>query len=159
MAQRVVVFPAPLAPRSETTSPAATESETSCTALEARASQRHFTFIGSGSQYTDLIKGTLLIDNKLGTRYWSPTFCGVCDHERRDNQEFFAKGTYYLTTKNGGSHNMVFGYDAFDDQRFANNHQSGSDWRILGTSTIVALCLSPSYSMFIARRCSAVGLP
>ena len=25
---------------------------------------------------------------------------------------------------------MVFGYDTFNDKRFANNHQSGSDYRI-----------------------------
>ena len=32
---------------------------------------------------------------------------------------------------NFGSHNFVFGYDNFDDIRQANNHQSGSDYRIL----------------------------
>jgi hypothetical protein len=32
---------------------------------------------------------------------------------------------------------MVFGYDNFNDKRFANNHQSGSDYRILGTSSII----------------------
>ena len=32
---------------------------------------------------------------------------------------------------------MVFGYDTFNDKRFANNHQSGSDYRILGTTTII----------------------
>ena len=32
---------------------------------------------------------------------------------------------------------MVFGYDNFNDMRYANNHQSGSDYRILGTGTII----------------------
>jgi len=32
---------------------------------------------------------------------------------------------------------MVFGYDTFDDKRFANNHQSGSDYRINGTTTTI----------------------
>ena len=32
---------------------------------------------------------------------------------------------------------MVFGYDRYNDQRQAENHQSGSDYRILGTSTVV----------------------
>ena len=32
---------------------------------------------------------------------------------------------------------MTFGYDNFNDKRQANNHQSGSDYRILGTSTII----------------------
>jgi outer membrane receptor protein involved in Fe transport len=32
---------------------------------------------------------------------------------------------------------VVFGFDTFNDKRFANNHQSGSDYRILGTTSIV----------------------
>ena len=32
---------------------------------------------------------------------------------------------------------MVFGYDRYNDKRLADNHQSGSDYRILGTSTVV----------------------
>jgi hypothetical protein len=32
---------------------------------------------------------------------------------------------------------MTFGYDLFNDKRFANNHQSGSDYRILGTTSII----------------------
>ncbi len=106
--------------------------------VESRFSTRHFSFEHEGAQSTDLINGTLLLDRQRGnTRYWSPTFCGVCDPEKRDNNDFFAKGTYFLSTKNAGSHNMVFGYDLFNDKRFANNHQSGSDYRILGTTSII----------------------
>jgi outer membrane receptor protein involved in Fe transport len=105
--------------------------------VEARVSSRHYSFIGSGSPYTDLIKGTLLLDRARGGRYWSPTFCGVCDPEKRDNDNENIKGTYFKSTRGGGSHQMVFGYDTFNDKRFANNHQSGSDYRINGTTTII----------------------
>ena len=106
--------------------------------VEARLAIRNFSFIGSGSPYSDLIKGTLLIDRARGNlRYWSPTFCGVCDTEKRDNDEQQIKGTYFLSTKNRGSHNVVVGYNRYNDKRFANNHQSGSDYRILGTTSIV----------------------
>ncbi len=106
--------------------------------LEARLSARHLTFIGSGSPYTDVIKGTLLLDRQRNnTRYWSATFCGICTAEQRNNEEGFVKGTYFLSTRGHGSHNMVFGYDNFNDKRLANNHQSGSDWRIYGTTTII----------------------
>jgi outer membrane receptor protein involved in Fe transport len=106
--------------------------------VEGRFSNRHFSFIDEGAPSTDLIDGTLLIDRQRGsTRYWSPTFCGVCDPEKRDNTDFFGKATYFLSTKNAGSHNMVVGYDLFNDKRFANNHQSGSDFRILGTTSII----------------------
>ena len=40
-------------------------------------------------------------------------------------------------TSGGGSHNLVFGFDSFNDIRKANNHQSGSDYRILGTATTI----------------------
>ena len=106
--------------------------------VEGRISSRHFSFIGSGAPSTDLIDGTLLLDRQRGnTRFWSPTFCGICDPERRDNTDVFGKGTYFLSTKNGGSHNIVFGYDLFNDKRFANNHQSGSDYRIFATTSFI----------------------
>jgi outer membrane receptor for ferrienterochelin and colicin len=106
--------------------------------VEGRWSSRKFSFVGSGAPTTDRIDGTLLLDVARGNlRYWSPTFCGVCDDEKRDNEEVFVKGTYLWSTKGTGSHTLLFGYDTFNDQRFANNHQSGSDFRILGTSTIV----------------------
>jgi hypothetical protein len=104
--------------------------------VEGRYSQRAFTFIGSGAKSTDLIDGTLMIDNARALRYWSATFCGVCTDESRDNTNFFVKGSYFLS-RGSGSHTLVFGYDNFDDIRSANNHQSGSDYRILGTGTIV----------------------
>jgi outer membrane receptor protein involved in Fe transport len=105
--------------------------------LEARYSQRRFSFVGSGAPTTDLIRGTLLIDRARGGRYWSPTFCGVCGNEQRDNDEEYIKGTYFLSTRNGGSHSIVAGYDLFNDKRLANNHQSGSDYRIIGTTAII----------------------
>ncbi len=107
--------------------------------VEGRYSNRHQSFIGSGSRFTDLERGTLLIDRSRGnTRYWTDTFCGVCDAEQRDNNDYFVKASYFLSTRATGSHSMTFGYDNFDDKRFANNHQSGSDYRILGTSSILA---------------------
>jgi hypothetical protein len=106
--------------------------------FEGRVSARHFSFVGAGAQSTDLIQGTLLQDRaRNSARYWAPTFCGVCTPEDRNNNEVFLKGSYFLSSKGTGSHNMVFGYDTFDDVRLANNHQSGSDWRILGTTSII----------------------
>ncbi len=106
--------------------------------IEGRYSQRNFSFIGSGSKSTDIIDGTLLIDrNNSNRRYWAATFCGVCTAEQRDNQNIFVKGSYFLSTSDYGSHNFVLGYDNFNDIRQANNRQSGSDYRILGTGTVL----------------------
>jgi outer membrane receptor for ferrienterochelin and colicin len=105
--------------------------------IEGRYSKRHWTSQGVGASSTDLIDGTLILDRVQNTRYWSATFCGVCDPETRDNDDAFVKGTYFLSKKGGGSHTMVFGFDGFNDTRFANNYQSGSSYRILGTTSIV----------------------
>jgi hypothetical protein len=106
--------------------------------VEALVSKRTFEFLGAGAKSTDLIEGTLLIDNsRNGGRWWSDTFCGVCTPEGRDNEDIFLKASYFMSTPRFGSHNLVFGYDNFNDIRTANNHQSGSDYRILSAGAIV----------------------
>ena len=106
--------------------------------VEGRYSHRNLAFEGTGAKTRDLIDGTLIVDrSRGGLRYWSPTFCGVCPPEQRDNQDIFLKGTYFLSTPTTGAHTVVAGYDNFDDQHFANSRQSGSDYRILGTSAII----------------------
>jgi hypothetical protein len=107
--------------------------------LEGLYSRRKFTFENAGSPYTDLVKGTIIRDrSRSNARYNSPTFCGVCDPETRDNEDILAKGTWFLSTGALGSHNIVFGYDHFSGQRKSNNYQSGSNYRIFATNTIIA---------------------
>jgi len=106
--------------------------------LTGQYSERQFTFEHSGATSTDLIGGTLLIDRRTGSRYHAPTFCGVCAPEERDNKNALVKGSYFLSTGGLGTHDLVGGYDTFDDIRKADNHQSGSDWRILGTGVNIA---------------------
>ena len=106
--------------------------------LTAQYSERKFSFIGSGAPTTDLIEGTLLLDRAHGNaRYHSPTFCGVCRPEDRNNKNGLAKLSYFLSSPSLGSHDLVAGYDSYDDIRAADNHQSGSDYRVFGTTTLV----------------------
>ncbi len=113
--------------------------------IEARYSARNLTFEGSGAKFTDPIKGTLLI-TPAGRRYWSATFCGVCTPEQRDNKDIFVKANYFLSTRDYGAHAFVVGVDNFDDKREANNHQSGSDFRILNADAIVqGTSLTPQF--------------
>jgi hypothetical protein len=106
--------------------------------VESRFSMRNETLKDVGGTFTDLVRGTLLLDGSRSLRrYWAPTFCGVCEPEERDNQNIFVKGSYFLSTSGLGSHHLVLGYDNFNDHRFVNNHQSGSDYRIYGTSAII----------------------
>jgi outer membrane receptor protein involved in Fe transport len=104
--------------------------------LEAQYSARQFSFENSGGTSTDLIDGTVLRSQQTGAFWWSPNFCGVCGPEERDNDNLFLKGTYFWSTPRG-SHSIVFGYDTFNDKRKGDNHQSGSDFQVWTTDTIV----------------------
>ena len=104
---------------------------------EAQYSKKDFKFVGSGSTFYDLIKGTLITDRARGTRYWSPTFRNTPEGEERDIEVFSAKGTYFLTTPSFGTHEVRAGVEDFTEIRAVNNYQNGSDYRISVPSTIV----------------------
>jgi hypothetical protein len=104
--------------------------------VEGQYSERKFVFENSGSRFTDIINGTLMVDGATSRRWWSPTFCGVCTDEERNNENLLVKGSWFLSSEGLGSHDLAFGYDTFDDQRLANNHQSGSDFRVITRRTI-----------------------
>jgi hypothetical protein len=109
-------------------------------ALEGQYSRRRFTFEDQGDNYrSEFNQGTLLIDRArggTGFRYWAPTFCS-CLVDDRDNSEALVKATYFKSSQRYGSHSVVFGFDSFNDHRLANNYQSNTNFRVLGTSTIV----------------------
>jgi outer membrane receptor protein involved in Fe transport len=105
--------------------------------VDAFYSKRKFTFQNYGSVYTDLIRGTPIHDTSLGVVYNSPTFCGVCTPEPRNNDDVVVKGTYFLSTKGVGSHNVVAGYDDFGGQRKSNNYQSGSNFTLYTPSASI----------------------
>ncbi len=116
--------------------------------VEARFSMRGLQLHQLGLRRSPIAsRARCCIDRARAGRYWSPTFCGVCDPEKRDTDDEFVKATYFKSTKGAGSHNMVFGYDTLNDKRFANNHQSGSDYRINGTTTtIVGTTIFPQWN-------------
>jgi hypothetical protein len=102
--------------------------------VEAQYSQKDRLAV-AGASARDPIFGTMVRDTTPGTarRGWSPTFCGApCPPKERNNMEFGAKATYFLSTKSAGSHSLVGGYDEFHELRNENNYQSGSDFRFFG---------------------------
>jgi hypothetical protein len=106
--------------------------------LTGQYSKREFSFVGSGARSTDRIGGTLIQDRSRNlARFHAPTFCGVCRPEDRNNEDWLVKGSYFLSTNSLGTHEFVAGYDSFDDIRAADNHQSGSDFRVLATGAII----------------------
>ncbi len=106
--------------------------------VEGQYSKRKFTFENSGGVFTDPIQGTVFRDLANGISYNAPIFCGICGPEKRDNNNYLVKGTYFLSTQSLGSHNLVAGYDDFGGQRVSNNYQSGSNFILISrTASIV----------------------
>jgi outer membrane receptor for ferrienterochelin and colicin len=110
--------------------------------VESQFSRKTMVTLDTGSQYTDLVKGTLMFDRSRGsTRFNSPTFCAVCGkgwHEERNNWDWFVKANYFLSTKSAGSHSVVVGFDNFKESRKVDNYQGGSGYRVYATKTYIA---------------------
>jgi outer membrane receptor for ferrienterochelin and colicin len=113
--------------------------------VEGQFSQKVSATTNVGSRFTDLVKGTYISDRQrvVGTaspRFNSPTFCAVCGGgwlEHRDNRDWFVKASYFLSTENVGSHNLVSGFENFKEWRQNDNWQSGSQYNIGATTTII----------------------
>ncbi|MGV8041681.1 MAG: TonB-dependent receptor domain-containing protein [Thermoanaerobaculaceae bacterium] len=106
--------------------------------VEAQYSKRRITWYNSGGDDTSIQGGTVVYDNgQYGYTYNAPIFCGICGEERRDNNDYLAKGSWFLSTANMGSHDIIFGYDQFTDIRKANNFQSGSNYFLYTDDTLV----------------------
>jgi outer membrane receptor for ferrienterochelin and colicin len=113
--------------------------------VEGQYSRKISATMDTGSRFTDLVKGTPISDRQktIGTdnpRFNSPTFCAVCGGgwlEHRDNWDWFVKASYFLSTESLGSHNLVAGFDNFKEWRKNDNWQSGSEYNIAATTTII----------------------
>lgn len=110
--------------------------------LEAQFSRKLMATDNTGAQFTDLVKGTMILDRSRGNaRFNSPTFCAVCGngwHEERNNWDWFTKLGYFLSTERTGSHSLVVGFDNFKESRKVDNYQSGSGFRVYATKTYIA---------------------
>jgi outer membrane receptor protein involved in Fe transport len=106
--------------------------------VEAQYSERNFLLgAGSGSPNSDVIGGTVIEDRARNIRYHTGYFCGYCGGEDRNNENLLAKGSYFLTTENAGTHDLVFGYDTYTDIRRSDNRQSGSDFTVWHTQPAI----------------------
>jgi hypothetical protein len=98
--------------------------------LEGQYSERSWEVAKGAGGPRELYDGTPWTTYFDSTGWHAPNFCGECEQEVRDNENFLAKGSYFLSTEGAGTHDFAFGYDTFKDIRFSVNHQSGSDFTI-----------------------------
>lgn len=100
--------------------------------LEATYADKSLGFVGSGGPDGDFVNATpirLIAWEGANAYAGAPTFCESCN-ETRDSTNFSLKGTYYLSTANIGTHNIIAGYEDFTEGIDAFNRQSGSDFDI-----------------------------
>jgi len=98
--------------------------------IEAQYSERSFKFEPAGGTDPSLAGGTPIFDLANGVIYNEPIFCGICANggDKRENKDYLAKASYFLSTQGTGSHDLVFGFDSFDDIRTSNNFQSPTNF-------------------------------
>jgi outer membrane receptor protein involved in Fe transport len=107
--------------------------------IEGHYSKKKFAFKGSGGDFRDdRIRGTAWYDYNTGYFFGAPVFCGTCGDERRDNDLWTAKATYYLASQALGTHTLVGGAENWAESRFSNNYQSASNYFLntLGSSPV-----------------------
>jgi hypothetical protein len=99
--------------------------------IEAQYSQRDFSIIDSGGDDSSLTGGSFIWDLLNYGVFNAPWFCGEpCRDVERNNQNFYAKASWFISTENLGTHDLAFGVDTFDDEGVEDNHQSASDWYV-----------------------------
>jgi outer membrane receptor for ferrienterochelin and colicin len=118
--------------------------------VEAQYSAKHFTFQNSGGTDRSLLGGTPILDSANGNAQSnSPIFCAICpgSAEKRDNDDVFAKATYFLSNPSIGSMNFVVGVDQFRGHRLSNNYQSGSQMLAYSDDThFIGTTVYPQFS-------------
>src|SRR5262249_36454039 len=113
--------------------------------VEGQYAKKKFAFQNSGGLFTDRIRGPWIQDSVRGARYNAPVFCGVCTDERRDNDSWLIKATYYLNAGSLGNHNLVLGGESFAETRLANNYQSASQFQITAFTYINGTQVAPRF--------------
>lgn len=108
--------------------------------VEGQYSRRTMDTSGTGSRFQDLLRGTPIWDRSRGqARFNAPTFCAVCANavDLRNNVDGYAKLNYFLSTSRLGSHNVVAGFDVFNEMRKNNQNSSASNFRVQSTTAII----------------------
>jgi len=97
--------------------------------LEAQFSQKKFGFRGTGGTSTDILDSPFLAQGRTGipanSHYNAPYFSSF-DPEDRNNRQYTAALSYFLSTGSMGRHDIKFGGERFTSTRTGGNSQSAT---------------------------------
>ena len=94
--------------------------------VEAQYSQKKFEFQDSGGTSTDIIDSPYIAQSVLAA-YNAPYF-DASDPESRDNRQFTAALSYFLSTGSLGKHDIKVGYEHYASTRTGGNSQSATGY-------------------------------
>jgi hypothetical protein len=98
------------------------------TLVEAQVARREMS-LSSGALTRDLIAGTVVLDRaNQNARFNSPSLCGICEPEERNNDDLLLKASYFH-----GAWRLVAGVDRFTERHLLDDRQSGSDFSVFVT--------------------------
>ena len=104
--------------------------------LETQFSRRRFTIEQGGPDFSDRIRGTSIIDSTNVLFYGAPRFSGQPPNDY-DNDAWSLKGSYLLSTRLLGNHDLRVGYDYFRESSLEENEFSRSGFVIAETRSII----------------------
>src|SRR5262249_15103702 len=95
--------------------------------VEAQYSRKKEGFRNSGGSSTDIHDSPFLVASLAGSLYNGPYFDST-DPEDRDNQQFTGAVSYFLTSKELGSHDLKAGVELFKTNHTGGNSQSPTNY-------------------------------
>ena len=118
--------------------------------MSKRSSPQRRRRLRFGSTDTDLVTGTPVFDRlRDNAIFGAPFWCAICgDESQRDNQSILVKGNYFLSSERFGSHDLIAGYDTYNDRFVEDNYHFGSSFGIFATSLIRDESVFPVFRPF-----------
>ncbi|HEX9163643.1 MAG TPA: TonB-dependent receptor [Thermoanaerobaculia bacterium] len=134
---------------------------------EARASKKHFEFIGLGGHSTAIVDSPYRVSSRfpnLTSGTFNAPYFDATDPENRNNKQAFAAVSYFLSRPHWGSHEIKVGGEQFIDERTGGNSQTATNYVFLGsyalnpdgTPTIINNELVPVFNP-CSIPCNAAG--
>ncbi|HUF16431.1 MAG TPA: TonB-dependent receptor [Thermoanaerobaculia bacterium] len=100
--------------------------------VSGTASQKKFAFEGFGGESRDPATGSWGFDaSGTGAFFGAPYFCGVCDDQERNSENYSAKLSHYFESPRLGTHEIVGGLEHWAEESITNNYQSASDFGVV----------------------------
>ncbi|MCY4602365.1 MAG: TonB-dependent receptor [Acidobacteria bacterium] len=94
---------------------------------EVQYSQKRHAFRDSGGMSTDIFDSPILTRTQALAHYNAPYF-DATDPEDRNNRQITGNVTWFLSSREAGSHSVKAGFERYTSTRTGGNSQTATDW-------------------------------